>query len=188
MPIGYIASATTSFQAGTQAVQIRNPRFLKSYTPNPPSTTSYGNFLLADDNGVFDLALTGTQFTMTWGFNQAQYQSLKTPLDAAGATLQSAPSPGAVGQFDRSRIPFVPTCVQKLGANHYLVTNSFGQGEVGTTFADYGNNVPPGFGGEVLEIDQSITPNAYGGYGGHTLSRPTNAAPLTQPTFAHRVP
>lgn len=187
LPIGYIASATTSFQANGRTIQLRNPRFLRSYSPNPPSTTSYGNFLVADDNGVFDLALTGPQFTMTWGFTQAQYQAITTPIDAAGAAAQAAPSAGLAGLYDRTRIPFFPTSLQKLGANHYLVTNGFAQGEAGTTFGDYGNAVPPGFGGEVFEIDTSGPNPIVGGYGNHTLSRPTNTSPLTQPMFAHRV-
>lgn len=181
---GYIASATSTLQAGGQTVQIRNPRYLQPYSPNPPTNNSYGNFLLADDNGVFDLALTGFQFNVTWGFIQSRYQAMKTPLDAAGAALQALPSAGTVGQFDRSRIPFVPTCIQKLGDNDYLITNGFAQGEAGTTFGDYGNAIPPGFGGEVFEVNDGANP--FGGYGGHTLSRPTNTAPLTQPTFAHR--
>ena len=37
-------------------VYLRNPRFLQTYTP-PGGTGALQNFLLADDNGVFDLFL-----------------------------------------------------------------------------------------------------------------------------------
>ena len=126
---------------------------------------------------------------------------MNTPISAAqvtaGQSFIRAAAPLATPPV--YGVPFIPASVQLLpgtdavtfgGATpyqigRYLITNSFGQGEA----ANQSGN-PPGFGGEIFEVDHdpatgaSVTTNAYGG---HTLSRPSNTSPLSQPAFAYRL-
>ena len=189
---------------------IRNPRFLKLYTP--PGATPTGvnpnnppfDFLYADDNGVFDLTpnttLVPNKVVFIAGadrlqFTAANYQAMNVPSSGIAATT-----------YSRAGLPFVPTCVQALSTDsqttgnstvttrRYLITQSYSQGELGGP-----PSAAPKLGGEVFEVDVSATgtstavtgalPTPVGGFAGNqTLSHPDLTGPLTQPTYAVRLP
>lgn len=181
-------TTTPSPTTGT-VLYIRNPRYLKVYVPQDGKTDFA--FLLADDNGVFDLAPANGSLQANWGFTQKDYQAVTLPIDSAAA-------------FSRALIPFVPTSIQRLGADkvgaasygRYLVTNSYSEGEASVAepkVIQGPNNTNPTvsrFGGEVLEL--AVGTGAAGAatntVGARALSRPTNTSPLIQPAFAFRVP
>lgn len=192
---------------------IRNPRFLKLYTPpyiaspgtNPSPSLKLDafDFLYADDNGAFDLKYdSGRQaFIATperLRFTTADYQNMTLRVIGVGVP------------FARRNLPFVPVSVQELSADsqpsaivggspatarRYLITQSHSQGELG----DGGK-----IGGEVFEVDVTNPPPttgpAYtnfggygvadiGGFGGQqTLSHPAFVGPLIQPADALRLP
>ena len=112
----------------------------------------------------------------------------------------------------RTGLPFIPTSVQALSTDaqgtgsstvttrRYLITQSYSQGELGGP-----PTAAPKLGGEVFEVDVSATGTpasgtmpatitgaftaAVGGFAGsQTLSHPDLTGPLTQPTFAVRLP
>ncbi len=179
---------------------LRNPRLLETYTPQG-SAGAVQNFLLADDNGVYDLTLdptgansgatTAAQRTAyayfleaTWGFTQADYQGLPGNL------------PGIIPAVTRGQLnlPFRPNSLQRTGTDpvttggttyllgHYLVTNGFSTGEVTPV---------SGFGGEVLELGDlglsapALQTNLVNSFGNFAQgATPGIAAPLSQPTFA----
>ena len=134
------------------------------------------NFLLADDNGVFDLFLdtAGTytngvknQLIAQWGFTQADYQ--------AAPSLVSGPN--------RTGLTFLPTSLQRTGTEavngylmgHYIVANGYSQGQV---------TPASGIGGEVLELNSNnptLVTQVYSAF-----SKPSNTSPLSQPAFAVR--
>lgn len=238
------ATGTPSGGSSIVTLPLRNPRYLKAYVPSGGQNTDH-NFLIADDNGVFDLKLNGGIFRAFWGFTQADYHAIKTPIDQAGVTgrlvvdangnpVLFTDSNGKSHlqykqmEFNRNGLPFVPVSVQRTGSQtfgvngptigKYLIATGFAQGEVGTNYGDVNgpldqNGVPPppGFGGEVFEVDP--VPNGGGfqmqephfnlngsniilvpglngwpppQYTGHTISRPSNTGPVTQPAFAYR--
>ncbi len=189
---------------------IRNPRFLKLYTPPGaaagvnPSSPSF-DFLYADDNGIFDLTpnttLVPNKVVFVAGadrlqFTTANYQAMTTPaFGVTGTVTRNSPAPG---------LPFIPTCVQALSTDsqpgsstvttrRYLITQSYSQGELGGP-ANAGK-----IGGEVFEVDVSATGTStsvtaalstpVGGFAGNqTLSHPDLTGPLIQPTYAVRLP
>ncbi len=199
-------AATPDFTGGTPiTLYIRNPRYLKAYTP--ASANANGpNLLLADDNGVFDLiydkGVTGAngrpaQYFTQWGFTQADYKALANQAGPKYPVPTLPALPAAVG-YDRANIPFVPQSIQRTATDtvtdaaavqhnigRYLVTNGYSKGNA----ADL--NDPTAFGGEVFELD--VPSVATGGPSilatdiTNTLSRISNTAPLTQPTFAYRL-
>ncbi len=187
-------SAAAAGTAGTP-LYIRNPRYLKAYVPqNNPTGFA---FLLADDNGVFDLAPQAAgALVATWGFTQADYQAVTVPIDSSGAFSRGK----ITGPPTRPAIPFVPGSIQRLGSDkttgtsygRYLITNGYSQGEASVAQTPPNGALPgvPGFGGEALELSVVAVANRpiTTASGAHALSRPTNTGPLVQPTFAYRVP
>ncbi|MBV9850322.1 MAG: PQQ-binding-like beta-propeller repeat protein [Armatimonadetes bacterium] len=197
---GGIPGMTSATGQLTQ-VYLRNPRFLQTYTP-PGGTGALQNFLLADDNGVFDLFLdTGgqfatpkNQFVAQWGFTQADYQNLPTPIDATLALpllrngLEFSPTPP--GPRLTGPISFVPSSLQRVGTDlvadnagsfligHYILANAYSQALV---------TPATGFGGEALELNTIVNsngllqPNAFASF-----SKPIGTGPLSQPAFAIR--
>lgn len=198
------APTTPVFGGSPTTLYIRNPRYLKAYTPAGSATTLKGpNLLLADDNGVFDLAYdVGTpgvngrpaQYFTQWGFTQADYQALHVNPSA-----NPAPAP------DRANIPFVPQSLQRTGTDsvafggktysigRYLAVNGYSKGDPGNQSRLVAKGDPGNlgdildFGGEVFEL--SVAPR-----GGalttdiiNTLDRVSNSSPLVQPTFAYRL-
>ena len=184
---------------------LRNPRFLQTYTP-PGGTGALQQFLLADDNGVFDLFLntnaSPSHFETQWGFTREDYQMLKTPIDNMATVVANVVVPTP---FDRTNIPFLPTSIQRSGTDtvtfngnsylmgHYIVADGYSQG----TVLPEGPNVPRTLGGEVLELLTGVNANglftqethdlpATNSFTGHTISKPGNAAPISQPAFAIR--
>lgn len=194
---------------------IRNPRFLKLFTPPVTATATAPNpnvapfdFLYADDNGVFDLTFntggSGPQGFVAGAdrlhFTAADYQAMNVPTSGVTA--------GAV--YSRAGLPFIPTCVQALSTDsqtgpgaiattltttrRYLITQSYSQGELGGP-----PTAAPKLGGEVFEVDVSATGSfsavisalstPVGGFAGNqTLSHPDLTGPLIQPTYAVRLP
>ena len=179
-----------SFTGGTPTtLYIRNPRYLKAYTPTGPNAftgpNALPNLLLADDNGVFDLIYDSAgsqQYFTQWGFTQADYQ-------AQGNNPVKSTVP-----YNRGIIPFVPQSIQRTatdqvvdssGTPHsigrYLVTNGYSKG-------DPSNLVDPNaFGGEVFELDVALTGGVLETNIINTLGRISNSSPLVQPTFAYRL-
>lgn len=117
----------------------------------------------------------------------------------------------------RANLPFIPTCVQELSSDsqavsgvtqttrRYLITQNYSQGELGnvnltTTGAGVGvgavTSATGKLGGEVFEVDVTYPPasgnpavTTPGGFGvNETLSHPNLTGPLTQPTYAVRLP
>lgn len=112
----------------------------------------------------------------------------------------------------RQNLPFVPTCIQALSLDsqtgttgtvrRYLITQNYSQGELGsvnsTTTGPASNTVVTNIGklgGEVFEVDVTYSPVTGtsvitpGGFGVNaTLSHPNLTGPLTQPTYAVRLP
>ena len=195
---------------------IRNPRFLKLYTPPitasgtaPNPNVAPFDFLYADDNGAFDLTFnsggSGPQGFVAGAdrlqFTAASYQTMNVPTSGVAAAT-----------YARGGLPFIPTSVQALSTDaqtqtgaggtgggtlttrRYLITQSYSQGELGGP-----PNAAPKLGGEVFEVDvsaagtsTSVTGAAQtpvGGFAGNeTLSHPDLTGPLTQPTYAVRLP
>jgi hypothetical protein len=184
---------------------LRNPRYLKAYpTPGASLNSPYKNLLLADDNGAWDLqpVTGGNGYVARFGFTQADYRAmvntnnLLTPISADGVTNNQGFAP-------RTAFPFLPSSIQLLAGtdtatvpsgtvtlNRYLISNAYSQGEAANAIGG-GLSTPtvyPGFSGEVFEVDHTpLGVLVTGGYGGHTLSRPANTSPLSQPTFAYRL-
>lgn len=218
--LAYVATSFTapvSTGTGASAVTtiltfpVRNPRFLHVYAPPqnfPASGLPYAySFLYADDNGAFDLVYrppgTSGQPTppISYGlaFTQTNYRAMTVATNTPPLTADPA--------LDRTRIPFVPTCVQRLNNDNtntpvtshierYLITQSYSQGEL-ARLPGSPATVPYRLGGEIFEVDVSttvsggvttaVTQDPVGGFAGAvTLSRPVGASPLTQPTFAIR--
>ncbi len=220
----YAATVNTSGTTYTPFA-IRNPRFLKLYTPVASSTAPNTNvapfdFLYADDNGAFDLSFSTSgpgpkgfvaaadrlQFTPT-GTNTSN------PADIKSYAAMTTPTLGSSTVPQRSRLPFIPTCVQALSTDtqttangglastttttrRYLITQSYSQGELGTQVVTNAGTFGK-LGGEVFEIDVSASgittvtsaqSTPVGGFGGQTLSHPDLTGPLTQPTYAVRLP
>ena len=200
----YVANSYTANTAGgtQQTFPVRNPRFLHVFAPPqglPATSAAYAySFLYADSNGAFDLVYTGTTTPpVSYGlaFTQVNYHAMTVATNTPPLT--------ATPTLDRTMIPFVPTCVQRLnddatnrpGINHierYLITQSYSQGEL-ARLPNSPATVPYRLGGEVFEVDVStnaagaVTIDPVGGFAGAvTLSRPVGASPLTQPTFALR--
>ena len=194
VPQDTVTGIYTSFQvqppAGGTAYttfQIRNPRYLSVYAPpTPPASGPSFSVLYADDNGAFDLTPTAAGFLAyanNLQFTQAQYQSMTLPVGGiSGNLVGTTPS-----TYNRTGLPFVPSCVQRLNADgtnpKYLITQTNSQPELGSN--------PNSLGGEVFEIDMAAgatiaTTTASGGFNGATLSRPGLTGPLTQPTSAIR--
>ena len=202
-------AATPDFTGGMPiSLYIRNPRYLKAYTPAGSTVALKGpNLLLADDNGVFDLiydaGTTGAnarpaQYFTQWGFTQADYQALKKQAGPIYPVPTPPALPAQVG-YDRSSIPFVPQSIQRTATDtvtdaaaaqhnigHYLITNGYSKGNA----ADL--NDPTAFGGEVFEL--AVPSVATGGPStlatdlfNMPLGRITNSSPLVQPTFAYRL-
>lgn len=199
-------AATPNFTGGTPTMlYIRNPRYLKAYTPS--ASADGPNLLLADDNGVFDLiydkGVTGTngrlaQYFTQWGFTQADYAALAKQAGPKYPVPTLPALPAQVG-YDRSNIPFVPQSIQRTATDtvtdaaavqhnigHYLITNGYSKGNA----ADL--NDPTAFGGEVFEL--AVPSVATGGPStlatdlfNMPLGRITNSSPLVQPTFAYRL-
>ncbi len=184
---------TTARGTGTNPSTLffRNPRYLKAYVPQTSTATvPLQSFLVADDNGVFDLQPSGQGLLAQWGFTQKDYQALTVPLTLAQVVAGTS--------FSRAGIPFVPTSIQRVATDQvgsynegrYLVTNGFSGGEASGPVTLNGG--PQGFGGEVLELGVMFKPStttletdvseAY------TLGRPSNTSPLIQPAFAYRLP
>lgn len=192
-----------------RTLQVSNPRYLKAYTAPPVQTDRNAagnpttNFLLADDNGAFDVTLTpdGKTLVAQWGFTQADYRKVGTPIDLNGSLANN----GKGDVFARAKLLFVPGSIQrvatetlisgtsKLSFGRYLVTNTFGQGE-----ANGRTGTPPGFGGEALELHVTLNAgnlgtrevhetNVANTFNGRTFSRPANTGALIQPTFATRL-
>ncbi len=177
---------TVKGTAGTlTTLQVRNPRYLKAYTLAGATTP---NFLLADDNGVFDIV--GTTFVAQWGFTQADYQAMQAPIS------------GTTPFAGRAALPFVPASLQRVSTDdvtvggtdyligHYLISQSYSQGDPTSNVNAIGGEV---FevntlnNGGTLETDEVHYDPAMGTYSGHTASRPANTSPLAQPTFAYRL-
>ncbi len=184
---------------------IRSPRFLQLYTPSPASSPTPPNsavapfdFLYADDNGAFDLSYDATRSAFVAGPDRLQFT-------AANYQSMTQPAVGVAGAVARTGLPFIPTCVQGLSSDtqgtgssavttrRYLITQNYSQGELGTLAASGNGKI----GGEVFEADvtypvaspatqATTTP---GGFGVNaTLSHPNLTGPLTQPTYAVRLP
>jgi hypothetical protein len=184
---------TFSVAAGANAgsYQVRNPRFLRVFTAPQLAPAPY-TFLYADDNGAFDLTVTGGALVS---------KGLAfTALDYGLMPSLTTVVPPATPKPDRA--VFVPTCVQRINSDNsllprYLITQSYGQSELGTP----GTTPAPKIGGEIFEVDVDQTTasapvttpvggfGSVGGFGpGATLSRPGATSPLTQPTYAIRTP
>lgn len=201
------AGAATPDFTGTTMLYIRNPRYLKAYTPAGSAATVKGpNLLLADDNGVFDLAYyAGTatrpaQYFTQWGFTQADYAALAKQAGPKYPVPTLPALPAQVG-YDRSNIPFVPQSIQRTATDtvsggtagratysigRYLVTNGYSKGEVGNL------TDPAAFGGEVFELYvPSVAPGGPSTLATDLFNMPlgriTNSSPLVQPTFAYRL-
>ncbi len=155
---------------------IRNPRFLKLYTP--PGTASAGvnpnspsfDFLYADDNGAFDLTPNTTLFpnkvVFIAGADRLQFTPTSlTPTDGKNYAGMTVPTSGTTAAtYSRAGLPFIPTSVQALSTDasgtgnstvttrRYLITQSYSQGELGGP-----PNAAPKLGGEVFEVDVSAT-------------------------------
>ena len=124
-------------------------------------------------------------------------------------------SSGANANNLRANLPFIPTCVQELSSDsqaagngtqttrRYLITQNYSQGELGnvnlmTTGAGSGAIISATgkLGGEVFEVDVTYPASSGtnsvttpGGFGVNaTLSHPALTGPLTQPTYAIRLP
>ena len=162
-------------------VYLRNPRFLQTYTP-PGGTGALQNFLLADDNGVFDLFLnSGGQFEAQWGLTQADYRVRhlaafrllpQLPLSTSRDRAISVPAEQPPAHRHRE--------VNGYLMGHYIVANGYSTGEVTPT---------SGFGGEALELNDIINPASPGQLVTQdfaSFSKPGNTAPLSQPAFAVR--
>ncbi len=122
-----------------KTLYIRNPRYLKAYIPSGSTAATKGpNLLLADDNGVFDLAYdAGTagangrpaQYFTQWGFTQADYRALadraglQVPAPATTPTVGynragQAASPAAIPPLPAlPPIPFVPQSIQRTATD-----------------------------------------------------------------------
>ncbi len=177
---------------------IRNPRFLKLYTPPITASATAPNpnvapfdFLYADDNGAFDLTFntsgSGPQGFIAGAdhlqFTAANYQTMNVPT--SGITTAT---------YMRNGLPFIPTCVQALSTDaqtqtgaggtggstlttrRYLITQSYSQGELGGPPA-----AAPKLGGEVFEVDVSATGSAASGSSPATV---TGAQPTPVGGFA----
>ena len=212
---GFYAATVMSGTTKYAPFAIRNPRFLKLYTPAAGATAPNTNvapfdFLYADDNGAFDLTFN-TGGPGPKGFVSAADRLQFKAADYDGMTI---PTLGSSTAPPRAGLPFIPTCVQALSTDtqppataggstittrRYLITQNYSQGELGGP-----PNATPRLGGEVFEVDVSAsgTPAAanspatvtsaqsvpVGGFGGLTLSHPDLTGPLTQPTYAVRLP
>lgn len=195
-------AATPNFTGGTPTMlYIRNPRFLKAYTPSANATRP--NLLLADDNGVFDLTYDdkgSMQYFTQWGFTQADYAALAKQAGPKYPVPTLPALPASVG-YDRTNIPFVPQSIQRTATDtvsggtagratysigRYLVTNGYSKGEVGNL------TDPAAFGGEVFELYvPSVAPGGPSTLATDLFNMPlgriTNSSPLVQPTFAYRL-
>ena len=212
---GFYAATVMSGTTKYAPFAIRNPRFLKLYTPAAGATAPNTNvapfdFLYADDNGAFDLTFN-TGGPGPKGFVSAADRLQFKAADYDGMTI---PTLGSSTAPPRAGLPFIPTCVQALSTDtqppataggstittrRYLITQNYSQGELGGP-----PSAAPRLGGEVFEIDVSAsgtpaTANSpatvtsaqsvpVGGFGGQTLSHPDLTGPLTQPTYAVRLP
>ena len=125
-------------------------------------------------------------------------------------------SSGANTNNLRAALPFIPTCIQALSTDsqgsgssavttrRYLITQNYSQGELGnsnavTTGTGTGavTTTTGKLGGEVFEVDVTASSSGSGtsavstpgGFAGdETLSHPALTGPLTQPTYAVRLP
>lgn len=201
---GFYTASGTGSSATYTPFTIRSPRFLQLVSsatasapvnPNPNKVPAF-DFLYADDNGAFDLAYDATRNAFIAGpdrlqFKTTDYQSMANP------------AAGVAGPILRTGLPFIPTCVQELSSDssgssaittrRYLITQNYSQGELGSVSANGNGKI----GGEVFEVDvtypftspatqATATP---GGFGVNaTLSHPNLTGPLTQPTYAVRLP
>ena len=171
--------------ANKVTVPLRNPRYMSVYTSGTQGA-SVQRFLLADDNGTYDLQFGGGVLTAQWGYTPWEYQNMQAPIDVNGETATPL-------GFNRGNVDFTPSCVQRTGAGKYLITNSFSYGDSSPT------GVPPVFKGEAFEVQamgvnvstrfsDSIEVHTLPGpiYTGHTFAYSLGTSPLTQPLFAMR--
>ena len=203
-------------QSGTYTpYTIRNPRFLQLNSSASATSPATGvpafDFLYADDNGAFDLTYNTAQKAFIAGPDRLQFTQNSSAVNYdnmsylnAASVLVPVPAFGVTGAISRIGLPFIPTCIQALGMDsqttggvtttlrRYLITQSYGQGELGVApTATIGK-----LGGEIFEVDVANTSSPaasvvtpVGGFGGiQTLSHPDLTGPLTQPTYAIRLP
>ena len=181
-------------------IPLHNPRFLQVYT-NVVAGTITQSFLLAQDNGVFDMHYNGG-FVADWGFTAADYQTVGTPLDAGNVASETPFSRALLNPFSppagQTGIPFQAACLQRLERGKYLVTNSFSLGDsLPAGIGNYPANYPL-FKGEALVVSTPILNGTLTGptkeihdlglgvYSGHTFAIPSNTGQLTQPLYAIR--
>jgi hypothetical protein len=111
--------------------------------------------------------------------------------------MQGVPAYSGDINRDRSAIPFVPSSVSVVGSdritlagggtaviNRYLISQSAGQGDVNA--ATVGGAPVANLGGEIFmyQFDPVNNVDTYGGYNGHTFSRPSNGGALEHPVSA----
>jgi len=175
---------------------LRNPRFLTTYTPqtNTPTSTLQ-DFLLADDNGVFDLYLPINLFqsplVAKWGMVANDYKL------GMGSAISVGINDSKTAVFpDRSAIPFKPSSVSLIGTDtvngvpigRYLITQTAGGG-AGNSDINAANNTGAldyqSIGGEIFTVEHGSSGVSYGGYGpNRSLSRPQNGGALQTPASA----
>lgn len=214
--INVLSTLQTTTQTGNNGAIAdfapKNSRYLASYTPDPNAAAQIANYdghdelLYCDDNGAFDLdpvwspATPGTDpyANANWWLNQTTYQGLTTT-----GTTNTTPISADTTQFARTNIPFVPTCIQRVGTDaqagtngntytgRYLIVNTYAQGTFNqafgaTTTSGTGgttttSTVPPGFSGEAFLVNGLASPSILTD---RTFCRPSNTSPLSQPTCA----
>jgi hypothetical protein len=204
---------------------------------SPVTTIAPFDFLYADDNGAFDLTYDATKAAfvaepdrlqfVTSAYQGMNYQTtgaspVTIPVPAFGVsnTITDNATGAVVYANLRGTLPFLPTCIQALSTDspptgmsgtvtrRYLITQSYGQGELGNVFMNTTGTAPNTttstigkLGGEIFEVDVSAPVNGSGtvtatptvstpgGFAGNeTLSHPDLTGPLTQPTFGVRLP
>jgi len=206
---GFYTASGTGTSTRYTPFTIRSPRFLAFYAPPasanaPAAGVPAFNFLYADDNGAFDLTYDGTKKAFIAG-SVTGGNTIPDRLQFTTTNYQAMAQPavGVAGIPQRTNLPFIPTCVQALSTDtlpiatgtstvrRYLITQNYSQGELGTVTTN------GKIGGEVFEVDVTYPPavsgsptvTTPGGFGvNSTLSHPALTGPLTQPTFAVRLP
>ena len=194
---GFDINATLKNTGTASTLFIRNPRYLKPFTSPTTGGGTEQRFLLADDNGVFDL---DSNLTAQWGFTEADYQNMQTPVVGSTVPFIRIKTPTTPA------VPFVPSCIQRIGTDtvnsktvgRYLVTNAYAQGEASNDLSKIGgeafelrvvyNTAANLFQTDEANVDLNPLTNAPTSlFTGHTISRPGNTSPLEQPTFAYRL-